>query len=114
MRAFIAFLLCLTVAFQGIANAHVSKQPCPMERGAHAVMLDASAAARDCCNDADKAAKTGEPCKTGQECNLSNACTVALLKAPTRVPASPDLVPTANLITPSFDPSGVWRPPTFS
>lgn len=114
MRAFIAFLLCLTVAFQGIANAHVFKQPCPMEQGTQAVMLDASAATQDCCNDADTAAKTGKPCKSGQECNLSHACTVALLQAPTQAPASLGLVPTADLITPSFDPSGVWRPPTSS
>ena len=114
MRAFIAFLLCLTIAFQGIANAHAFKQPCPMERGTQAVMLEASAAAHDCCNNADTAAKTGKLCKTGQACNMSSACAIAPLQVPMHVPASPCLVPTAGFVTLSFDPSGVWRPPTFS
>jgi len=113
MRVFIAFLLCLTVAFQGIAIAHTFKQPCPMEQGMQVVM-DIPVSADDCCNDADTAAKTGKLCKTGQACNMSSACAIAPLQVPMHVPASPCLVPTAGFVTLSFDPSGVWRPPTSS
>lgn len=113
MRALLAFLLCLTVAFQGIANAHAFEPPCPMEQGMHSAMPDATAAADDCCNDADTAAKTGKPCKPGFGCNLPNVGTVAL-QVPVQAPTSCGLLPTADRITPSFDPSGVWRPPTFS
>ena len=114
MRAFMAFLLCLTIAFQGIANAHAFEQPCPMEQGTHAVMLDAPAVAHDCFNDADTAAKTGKLCKSGQECSVSHAFAVSPLTVASHAPASCRIATTADLAPPSFDPSAVWRPPTSS
>lgn len=114
MRALLAFLLCLTVAFQGIASAYAFKHPCPMEHGAQVMMMDAMNGTGDCCNDADTFAKTGKLCKTGQADNLSSSWAVASLQAPMQISVSSDLVTTAKLIPLSFDPSGVWRPPTSS
>lgn len=114
MRAFLAFFLCLTVAFQGIANAHVFKHPCPMEQGAQVMMMDALDGADDCCNDAETAAKTGKLCKTGQAGNLSSPFAVTSFQAPMQLPVSSPLVPMAKFTPLSFDPSGVWRPPTIS
>lgn len=113
MRAFLALLLCCAVAFQGSANAHVFKQPCPMEQGAP-IAMDMSGSADDCCNDADTAAKTGKLCKTGQSCSVPVVCAIASLPLPELIPAASCLTPTARLVTASFDPPAVWRPPTFS
>lgn len=114
MRALVSFLLCLAVAFQGVANAHVLKQSCPMEQGMQVVAMDASAPADDCCNDADTASKTGEPCKSGQECSVSLAFAVIPLTVASRAAASCRIAPTADFNPLSFDPSAVWRPPTSS
>jgi hypothetical protein len=113
MRAFLVLLLGLAVAFHGNANAHVFKQPCPMEQGA-GIAMDMSGATGDCCNDADTAARTGKLCKTGQSCSVPVVFAVASLPLPELIPASSCLVPTASLITLSFDHVAVWRPPTLS
>lgn len=119
MRAFLAFLLCLAVAFQGVANAHAFKQPCPMEEGMDVVAMDvvamdAASAADDCCNDADTAGRSGEPCKSGQECGVAHAFMLVSHQLAARAPASCLIAPIAELAPPSFDPSAVWRPPTTS
>jgi len=109
----LALLLCFAVAFQGNANAHVFKQPCPMEQGAPMTM-DVPGSADDCCNDVDTAAETGKLCETGQTCCEPGVGAIATLPLPETVPAVACLVPTASLVTPSFDPLAVWRPPTLS
>jgi hypothetical protein len=113
MRAFLTFLLCYAVALHGNANAHVFKQPCPMEQGV-SIAMDMSGAGGDCCNDADTAAKTGKLCKTGQSCSVPGIGAIASLPLPEPIVAAPCLVPTARLVTASFDPLAVWRPPTLS
>lgn len=114
MRAFLSFLLCLALAFQGVAGAHAFEQPCPMEQEMQVEALDAVAAADDCCNDADTAGRTGEPCKSGQECSVSHAFAVASLTLADHAPAAGRIAPSANRHPPSFDPSAVWRPPIIS
>ena len=114
MRVLLAFLLCLAVAFQGAANAHVITQPCPLEHSEEVVTMDATAPAGDCCNDADTAGSTGEPCKSGQECSVAHAFAVVSLELAGRAPASGLIAPTAELAPLSFDPSAVWRPPITS
>lgn len=113
MRAFLTFLLCFALALHGNANAHVFKQPCPMEQGAP-IAMDMSGAAGDCCNDADTAAKTGKLCKTGQTCSVPVVFAIASLPLPEPIVATSCLVPTARLVTLSFDLVAVWRPPTLS
>lgn len=113
MRAFLTFLLCFALALHGNANAHVFKQPCPMEQGAP-IAMDLSGSVGDCCNDADTAAKTGKLCKTGQTCSVPVVGAIASLPLPEPIVAESCLVPTARLITLSFDLVAVWRPPTLS
>jgi len=113
MRAFLTFLLCFALALHGNANAHVFKQPCPMEQGAP-IAMDMSGAAGDCCNDADTAAKTGKLCKTGQSCSVPVVGAIASLPLPELIVAASCPVPTARLVTLSFDLVAVWRPPTLS
>lgn len=113
MRVFLTFLLCFALALHGNANAHVFKQPCPMEQGAP-IAMDMSGSAGDCCNDADTAAKTGKLCKTGQTCSVPAAFATASLPLQEPILGSSCLVPTARLVTLSFDPPAVWRPPTLS
>jgi hypothetical protein len=114
MRALLAFFLCLSVAFQGIANASAFKHPCPMEQGAQAMMMDGSDSGGDCCNDAETAAKTGKLCKTGQAGNFPSPGALASAPAPMQTPASSRLVATATPIPLSADSASVWRPPTIS
>lgn len=68
----------------------------------------------DCCNDADTAAKTGDPCKTGQSCTPMGAFADVSLHAKT--PYSSSTVPalTGVLFMPSADQSSIWRPPLLS
>ena len=113
MRAFLTFLLCFALALHGNANAHVFKQPCPMEQGA-SIEMDMSGADGDCCNDADTAAKTGKLCKTGQSCSVPVVFVTASLPLQEPILGSPCLIPTARLVTASFDPPALWRPPTLS
>ena len=113
MRAFTALMIFFMVAFQSNVDARVVKQPCAMEQGMQAEMHD-SAATRDCCNDEETAAKTGNLCKTGQECNLPHTFTLVSLQAPVQAPVATPVVPAGNLFSPSFNPPDIWRPPTFS
>lgn len=114
MRALLALLLCLAVAFQGIASAYAFKHPCPMEQDGQAMMMDAMNGNGDCCNDADTVAKTGKLCKSGQPGNLTFSWTVKSFQAPLQIPVSSCLVATAGFVPLSADPSAVWRPPTIS
>jgi hypothetical protein len=109
MRAFLTFLLCFAVALHGNANAHVFKQPCPMEQGAP-IAMDMSGAAGDCCNDADTAAKTGKLCKTKLHVRRRPSLR-SVIGADRR-----SVLPRADrrLVTLSFDLVAVWRPPTLS
>lgn len=114
MRAFTALLIFFMVAFQSNLDARVFKQPCPMAQGVQAEMHDHTAATRDCCNDEETAAKTGNLCQTGQECNLPHTFTLVSLQAPVQVPVATLVIPAGNLFSPSFSPPDIWRPPTFS
>lgn len=114
MRLLLALLLCLVIPLQGFANAHAfaQQQPCPMEQVAAQALAGEAAMAHDCCNDAETADETGQACKPAQECKLSQAC--GLLPAVQAAALAPGLrlVPLSPDELQSFDPSGVWRPPT--
>lgn len=115
MRALIVLLLCFVVAFQGIANAHVYKKPCPMEQGQEAaVFMDMSADGHDCCNDADTVSKTGKLCKTDMPYGSSSA--YVLPSSRFLLPSSQNTDFVSALQTPDISrhPSGIWRPPTLS
>lgn len=114
MRALLSLLLCLAVAFQGIASAYAFKYPCPMEQDGQGMMMDAMHGHGDCCNDADTAAKTGKLCKSGQPVNLTFSWAVDSFQAPLQIPVSSCLVATTGFMPLSLDPSAVWRPPTLS
>jgi hypothetical protein len=114
MRVFVAWLLCFVVALQGGVSAHALSNPCPMEQGmGQAVSADGDVlAADDCCNDAETAAKTGQPCKADMPCNPFGAFAVPpvharIFPAPVSGPAPAPAAPAA-----SSDASDVWRPPS--
>lgn len=114
MRTFIRLLLCLALAFQGIAHAYAVKTPCPMEQAGQVMAMDAADMAGNCCNDAETAAKTGKLCKTGQECNLAQSCLPASSAQSTQGSALSCFVPAIGHVVVSFAPPDVWRPPTFN
>jgi hypothetical protein len=122
MRAFFYFLLSVVVAFQGIANAHILQQPCPMEHmQAASVMADADvdadayAYADDCCNDAATAAQTGKLCKTSAPCSsVSNACMLPSARAKLPAVQGGNLAPVVQPHNTSFTSPSVWRPPLLS
>jgi len=85
-----------------------------MDQTGHVMAMEAGNMACDCCNDADTAAKTGKLCKTGQECNLSQSCILITLSQSTQKTALSRFIPAAENIMLSFNPPGVWRPPTLT
>ena len=114
MRIPVYLLLCLVVAFQGIAGAHAMPKRCPMD---HAVGLSMTAdvtlhADMDCCNDPETAARTGKLCKSDTSCTSPGACVLPSF----RVSIAPDPAsdPASPLISPPVSPdlSSVWRPPS--
>jgi hypothetical protein len=116
MRVFLALLLCFIVAFQGSVSAYAFQMPCPMDHaGGQTASVDESAqAAEDCCNDAETASKTGKLCKTDIPCSSASACVLPSFHAhlPSAQASAP--VPALTALIVSFDPSGVWRPPSLS
>lgn len=116
MRIFLALLLCFVVAFQGSVNAHAFQMPCPMDHdGSTSMSVDDSAQATgDCCNDAETAAKTGKLCKTDTPCGSSSACVLPSFHE--HIPSAQASHPVSALdaLIATFDPSGVWRPPSLS
>lgn len=112
-RVFLHLLICIAIAFQGVASARIVTQPCPMEQGRASIGIDLTASEQSCCNDADTHASTGEICKTGQECPLNQALMLGFDGAFVMPSAQSHRL--AHLLTPLFvDPSSVWRPPTLS
>ncbi|MGQ5524228.1 hypothetical protein ACUHMQ_13355 [Chitinimonas sp. PSY-7] len=116
MRVFLALFLCLIVAFQGSVSAHAFQMPCPMDHaGGQTASVDESAqVAGDCCNDAETAAKTGKLCKTDIPCSSASACVLPSfhVHTPSAQASAPE--PALSGFIASFDPSGVWRPPSLS
>lgn len=114
MRVFVTWLLCFVVALQGSVSAHAFPNPCPMEQGlGPAVSTDGDVqAANDCCNDAETAARTGQPCKADMPCNPFGA--FAVLSVHARLSPVPESGPMPAPAAPaaSSDPSDVWRPPS--
>jgi len=109
-RVFLFLLLSIAVPLQGYAHFALPKAPCPMEQMA---MMDAAdAAAHDCCNDAETAAKTGKACKSGQPCqSVGSLFPVTGLGDLPHVLATSARFPRLADITFSFDPAATWRPP---
>ena len=110
-RLLLCLLLCLAIPVQGIAGIIAFNTLCPMQHPAMARAVDASELP-PCCNDADTFAKTGKACKTGQQCQSTSSqypSSVLVIQAPLVV--QPLWLARLALFAPSFDPSGVWRPP---
>ena len=117
MRVFLALLLCFVVAFQGSVGAYAFQDDCcPMDHdvGLSTSVDESAQAVGDCCNDAETAAKTGKHCKTDTPCGSSSHCILPLLYAyiPYAQASDPVVALTVQIVT--FDPSGVWRPPSLS
>ena len=114
MRALVSLLVCLALAFQGVAHARIVDPPCPMQQPMHDA-FDASTQAQhdDCCNDADTTAKTGKACKTGAQCQSTSAC------LPLASPSGPMLLASApqprieERLAPADSTHSVWRPPAL-
>ena len=109
-------LVCLGVAFQGVAGAAVVEPPCPMTQAAPDTAMSPAMSGEqmhDCCTDAATFAKTGKMCKSGMAC-------LSVSQAPRTYLGLVVHVATVDLVTPnpaplidSFDPSSVWRPPAL-
>ncbi len=124
-RWLMLLLLCLTIPLQGMAMVRGQRCPCPMtatsalaaatteaaDATVAEVDVDVTVDVDDCCNEADTAARTGQPCKAGQECHapvlaLADVETVELaFFAAHRTDAS------AADRAPIGRPAVVWRPP---
>src|SRR5262245_38961895 len=115
MRAFVSLLVCLALAFQGVALARIVDPPCPMQQPTHEVAFDASTQAQqdDSCNDAETTAKTGKACKTGAQCQSTSVC------LPLASPSGPMLRASApqprieDGLAPADSTHSVWRPPAL-
>lgn len=115
MRVFLALLLCLTVAFQSAANAHVSSPSCPMAEGSATVDEQSSSVADDaCCEQADEVSESGEVCETEQACQLSQAGVLTMVWTSGHASTTSGLIPVDDQALVPFDRSSVWRPPTHS
>jgi len=116
MRALLVWLLCFFVAFHGSVSAHAFQMPCPMEHDGSPSMSgdDSAQAAGDCCNDAETAANTGKLCKTDTPCGSSSACVLPSFHAYIPSAQASDPVSALTALVASFDPTGVWRPPSLS
>lgn len=113
MRVFVAWLLCFVVALQGSMSAHALPNPCPMQQGmGQAVSANGDVlAADDCCNDAETAAKTGQPCKVDMPCNPLGAFAVPSGHARLSPTQSSSPLPAPAAPAASSDPTDIWRPP---
>jgi hypothetical protein len=110
-RTCLFVLLSIALPLQGYAHFVVPKVPCPVEPMAMMDMADA-AAMHDCCNDAEKASKTGKPCKSAQPCpSVGQFLPFPELEALPQSLASSARYPRPADITFTFDPAATWRPP---
>ncbi len=112
MRLVFAFFLCLAVVFQGSVAAHDFKPVCAMEHPMGDVTPGADISLGDCCNDAHIASESDHLCKTGQACCAPSVFAATPFQEPMPVSGSLRLVPATAWMMLSFDPLGVWRPPT--
>ena len=120
MRLFVAFMLCLSISFQGWALGAGVQAPCPM--GDMMAMQDSMPAngdiesmadLGDCCNDAVTTALTGKLCKTGQECQAATGWMLPFSRPAIQTPPSSVLLVTGTPTPPRGSPASVWRPPTL-
>lgn len=116
MGSFWVMLLCLAIPLQGFASAYAFayQQPCPMQQGMTQLSLDADAVPHDCCNDAETANQTGEPCKSPQDCYVAQACGFPMALKAALPSATPCLFAPIVDVRASILTSSVWRPPTRS
>lgn len=117
MRTLLVFLLHFIVIFQGSVNAYAFKMPCPMDHDASLLLMsvdDTAQAVEGCCNDAQTAVKTGKLCKTDTPCGSSGVYVVPLFHAHLPSVQTSDPVPMLIALFLSFDPFGIWRPPSLS
>ena len=116
MRVFLALLLCFAIAFQGSVSAHTVQMPCPMGYDGSPSMAvdDHVQAVGDCCNDTDTVAKTGKLCKADTPCGSLSAFAVPAFHAYIPSAQASDPVSALTALVASFDPPGVWRPPSLS
>lgn len=114
MRTFLLLILCLAIPLQGFAALAAFEPPCPMESPTTVDATDVADVpmAHDCCNDADTFAKTGKVCKTGQECQSGSQGALFMLKTDFAPPRHSVRFSLIALSVYSFDPSGLWRPPS--
>ena len=96
-------LLCTLIPLQGYAYTRLVEIPCPMETMDH-----------HCCNDGDTDQNTKKMCEAGQQCPTGSQYFFhSALKI--QMPASFHAVHFSYAAgsPPSFNPSAIWRPPTF-
>ena len=116
MRAYLILLLCFIVAFQVSGNVRALELPCPMNHagGQTDAVSESVHMARDCCNDAETAAKTGKLCKAEIPCSGSSAGLPPSRHEPQSTAQVSDLVSALTTQITPFNPADIWRPPSFS
>jgi hypothetical protein len=115
-KKLLAYLLCLFVAFQGSVSAHVFQKPCPMsDMSSVSMSSDSTTQSKsDCCNDDETFKKTGQLCKSDKRCVFSSTLITPPQSTHMPIAFASDPVPMQTTLFTSFEPSGVWRPPSFS
>ncbi|KKN38725.1 hypothetical protein LCGC14_0750560 [marine sediment metagenome] len=110
MRTISLIFLCITVAFANVSYAHAYNPPCPMKQSAYMNGMD------DCCNDAETAKTTGNPCKTNQNCSAYSPVVVVFFSSSSlrHIPTDESASLRSFFPLPSSIPVSVWRPPTIS
>lgn len=112
LRLILFVCLSLVIPLQGLAQFTQLQAPCPMKQGMDNPTAD-TGSLHDCCNDAETAAKTGQPCKTAQPCSTSGqfmpfSAPEDWYQPPADAVRYPHL---ADSLFP-YDPADLWRPPT--
>lgn len=109
LQLLLVTLLCWTIPLQGGARLLIADQPCPP---AAAAMQSGTGKQHDCCETADKAAKSAKSCKAEQNCQ---PLAQGILDQPSPLPFAagggkhPRL---AGKTAASFIAFPAWRPPT--
>jgi hypothetical protein len=110
------YLLFFFIAFQGSVSVHAFQLPCPMSQDSnHSMSTEISAETlSDCCNDDETVKKTGKLCKSDKRCAFSSILITPPQSTHMPISFASDPVPTLTTLFASFEPFGVWRPPSFS
>jgi hypothetical protein len=110
LNLFLITLLCLAIPLQGVARVMTVETACPAKLDG--MTTDDSVHNKNCCNDIDTVAKTGQHCKAEQDCQPTSLGMINQLESPLIASVGAEKISPPNAFALTFDPSATWRPPT--